>query len=153
MADMYEKRSGRATRQKYQRGRRDKVVQVRMNDEELSLLDELRGTCSRSNFLRCALYPSRRDVRRQTVVVDVPELDRVRMELNRIGVNVNQIARARNEYIDRLDMLEAARYRVSTQDEAEELRGFREAVDRLREEVEGLRDDLQRRDDDPWGGA
>ena len=56
MADMYEKRSGKATRQKHEKDRRDKVVQVRMSDAELSLLDERRGTRSRSNFLRGALY-------------------------------------------------------------------------------------------------
>ena len=32
MADMYEKRSGKATRQKHEKDRRDKVVQVRMSD-------------------------------------------------------------------------------------------------------------------------
>lgn len=42
MAETYEKRSGKATRQKYVKDRRDKVVQVRMNDAELSLLDEQR---------------------------------------------------------------------------------------------------------------
>ena len=36
MADMYEKRSGKATRQKHEKDRRDKVVQVRMSDAELS---------------------------------------------------------------------------------------------------------------------
>ena len=42
MAETYEKRSGKATRQKYVKDRRDKVVQVRMSDAELSLLDEFR---------------------------------------------------------------------------------------------------------------
>lgn len=35
MAETYEKRSGKATRQKYVKDRRDKVVQVRMSDAEL----------------------------------------------------------------------------------------------------------------------
>ena len=90
MADMYEKRSGKATRQKYEKDRRDKVVQVRMSDAELSLLDERRGTRSRSNFLRGALYGNRHASQSREVVLDVPALDRVRIELNRIGVNVNQ---------------------------------------------------------------
>lgn len=94
MAETYEKRSGKATRQKYVKDRRDKVVQVRMNDAELSLLDERRGTCSRSNFLRGELYASRYAPPSREVVLDVPALDRVRVELNRIGVNMNQIARA-----------------------------------------------------------
>ncbi len=34
MADMYEKRSGKATRQKHEKDRRDKVVQVRMSDAD-----------------------------------------------------------------------------------------------------------------------
>lgn len=153
MADMYEKRSGRATRQRYKKDRRDRVVQVRMNDEELSLLDEQRGAYSRSNYLRGALYPGRRDVGRQSVVVDVPGLDRMLMELNRIGVNVNQIARARNEYVNRLDMLEAARYRVDTQDEAKALDKVGEELAALRGEVEGLRADLQRREDGKRGDA
>ena len=96
MAETYEKRSGKATRQKYVKDRRDKVVQVRMSDAELSLLDEQRGTRSRSNFLRGALYASRYAPPSREVVLDVPALDRVRVELNRIGVNMNQIARARN---------------------------------------------------------
>ena len=60
MADMYEKRSGKATRQKHEKDRRDKVVQVRMSDAELSLLDERRGTRSRSNFARRAVRKSSR---------------------------------------------------------------------------------------------
>ena len=96
MAETYEKRSGKATRQKYVKDRRDKVVQVRMNDAELSLLDEQRGTCSRSNFLRGELYASRYAPPSREVVLDVPALDRVRVELNRIGVNMNQIARRLN---------------------------------------------------------
>lgn len=91
MADMYEKRSGKATRQKHEKDRRDKVVQVRMSDAELSLLDERRGTRSRSNFLRGALYGNRHAPQSREVVLDVPALDRVRIELNRIGVNVNQM--------------------------------------------------------------
>ena len=85
MADMYEKRSGKATRQKHEKDRRDKVVQVRMSDAELSLLDERRGTRSRSNFLRGALYGNRH----------APQSE------------------------------------------------FRDSVDKLRAEVEGLRSDLQ----------
>lgn len=50
MADMYEKRSGKATRQKHEKDRRDKVVQVRMSDAELSLLDERRLYESRRNM-------------------------------------------------------------------------------------------------------
>ena len=109
MADMYEKRSGKATRQKHEKDRRDKVVQVRMSDAELSLLDERRGTRSRSNFLRGALYGNRHASQSREVVLDVPALDRVRIELNRIGVNVNQIARARNQRLSGMSMYDAVR--------------------------------------------
>ena len=153
MADMHAIRSTRATRQRYKKGRRDKVVRVRMNDEELSLLDEQRGTSSRSNYLRGGLYYGSWDVRPRRVVVSVLELDRVRLELNRIGVNVNQIARARNEHIGRLGMLEAAKYQVNTKDEAKALDKVGEELAALRYEVEGLRGDLQRREDVKRGDA
>lgn len=135
MAETYEKRSGKATRQKYVKDRRDKVVQVRMNDAELSLLDEQRGTCSRSNFLRGELYASRYAPPSREVVLDVPALDRVRVELNRIGVNMNQIARARNRRLSGMGVLDAVREEMRTKDEAEAFREFRDSVDKLRAQV------------------
>ena len=143
MAETYEKRSGKATRQKYVKDRRDKVVQVRMNDAELSLLDEQRKTRSRSNFLRDALYASRYAPPSREVVLDAPALDRVRVELNRIGVNMNQIARARNRRLSGMGMLDATREEMRTKDEAEAFREFRDSVDKLRAQVDGLRADLQ----------
>ena len=143
MADKYEKRSGKATRQKHEKDRRDKVVQVRMSDAELSLLDERRGARSRSNFLRGALYGNRHASQSREVVLDVPALDRVRIELNRIGVNVNQIARVRNQRMSGMSMYDAVREEMRTKDEAEAFREFRDSVDKLRAEVEGLRLDLQ----------
>ena len=136
MADMYEKRSGKATRQKHEKDRRDKVVQVRMSDAELSLLDERRGTRSRSNFLRGALYGNRHASQSRGVVLDVPALDRVRIELNRI-------ARARNQRMSGMSMYDAVREEMRTKDEAEAFREFRDSVDKLRAEVERLRLDLQ----------
>lgn len=56
--DTMEKRSAKATRQHYKKDRRETVVQVRMNEEELTLLDAKRGSRSRSNFLRGAWNPS-----------------------------------------------------------------------------------------------
>lgn len=143
MADVYEIRSGKATRQKHERSRRDKVVQVRMNDEELSLLDERRGRQSRSNFLRGALYEKRQAPQTREVVLDVPMLDRVRMELNRIGVNVNQIARERNRRLSGMTLLDATLERMRDRNEVEAFNEFRDSVDKLRAEVEGLRVDLQ----------
>ena len=77
------------------------------------------------------------------VVLDVPALDRVRVELNRIGVNMNQIARARNRRLSGMGMLDAAREEMRTKDEAEAFREFRDSVDKLRAQVDGLRADLQ----------
>ncbi|WP_455138043.1 plasmid mobilization protein [Thermophilibacter sp.] len=142
MAETYETRSGKATRQRYEKGRRDRVVQVRMSDEEFALMEEKRGTRSRSNFLRGALYEDRYSPRKREVVLDVPALDRVRVELNRIGVNLNQIARARNTRLAGMSMLDQVREERATKDETEAYREFRESVDKLRAEVEGLRDDL-----------
>lgn len=151
MAETYEIRSGRATRQRYERTRRDRVVQVRMNDEEFALLEERRGTRSRSNFLRGALYQDDYSPRKREVTLDVPALDRVRFELNRIGVNLNQIARARNRHLAGMSMLDQVREERATKDEAEAYREFRDSVDKLRAEVEGLRGDL--RDYIETGGA
>ena len=151
MAETYEIRSGRATRQRYERTRRDRVVQVRMNDEEFALLEERRGTRSRPNFLRGALYQDDYSPRKREVTLDVPALDRVRFELNRIGVNLNQIARARNRHLAGMSMLDQVREERATKDEAEAYREFRDSVDKLRAEVEGLRGDL--RDYIETGGA
>ncbi len=95
MADNYEKRSGKSTRQRKSKSLRQTVVQVRMNDEEIALLDSKRGTESRSLFLRRALHDDARN-NRELVTVRVPELEGVRMDLKRIGVNANQIARRYN---------------------------------------------------------
>ena len=73
-------------------------------DPDQHLLDEQRKTRSRSNFLRDALYASRYAPPSREVVLDVPALDRVRVELNRIGVNMNQIARARNRRLSGMGM-------------------------------------------------
>ena len=64
-------------------------------------------------------------------------------ELNRIGVNVNQVARARNQRMSGMSMYDAVREEMRTKDEAEAFREFRDSVDKLRAEVEGLRLDLQ----------
>ena len=122
-----------------------------MNDEEFALLEERRGTRSRSNFLRGALYQDDYSPRKREVTLDVPALDRVRFELNRIGVNLNQIARARNRHLAGMSMLDQVREERATKDEAEAYREFRDSVDKLRAEVEGLRGDL--RDYIETGGA
>ena len=56
---------------------------------------------------------------------------------------MNQIARARNRRLSGMEMLDAAREEMRTKDEAEAFREFRDSVDRLRAQVDGLRADLQ----------
>ena len=77
MANEVEKRSGKATRQRYKKDRREAVVQVRMNAEELALLDGKRGGRTRSNYLRGALYGSAGSHTEHEVVADTPQLDRM----------------------------------------------------------------------------
>lgn len=80
MAKEVEKRSGKATRQRYKKDRRETVIQVRMNAEELALLDGKRGGRTRSNYLRGALYGSAGSHTEHEVVADTPQLDRMLME-------------------------------------------------------------------------
>ncbi len=65
-----------------------------------------RGGRTRSNYLRGALYGSAGSHTEHEVVADTPQLDRMLMELNRIGVNINQIARAFNARVKGMGMLE-----------------------------------------------
>lgn len=110
MAKEVEKRSGKATRQRYKKDRRETVIQVRMNAEELALLDGKRGGRTRSNYLRGALYGSAGSHTEHEVVADTPQLDRMLMELNRIGVNINQIARAFNARVKGMACLRKSRW-------------------------------------------
>lgn len=144
MAETYEKRSGKATRQKYVKDRRDKVVQVRMSDAELSLL----GRAAQDAL---AFQLSSRRAVLESVRAAQPRGGSGRpgpgpvsgVELNRIGVNMNQIARAHNRRLSGMGMLDATREEMRTKDEAEAFRDFRDSVDKLRAQVEGLRADLQ----------
>ena len=56
---------------------------------------------------------------------------------------MNQIARARNRRLSGMGVLDAAREEMRTKDEAEAFREFRDSVDKLRAQVDGLRADLQ----------
>ena len=102
-----------------------------------------RGTRPLQFSARREVYGNRHASQSREVVLDVPALDRVRIALNRIGVNVNQIARARNQRMSGMSMYDAVREEMRTKDEAEAFREFRDTVDKARAEVEGLRLDLQ----------
>lgn len=138
MAKEVEKRSGKATRQHYKKDRRETVIQVRMNAEELALLDGKRGGRTRSNYLRGALYGSAGSHTKHEVVADTPQLDRMLMELNRIGVNINQIARAFNARVKGMGMLEE----IKMEPDKKAFESLRESIDGLSDEVKELRADL-----------
>ena len=142
MAKEVEKRSGKATRQRYKKDRREAVVQVRMNAEELALLDGKRGGRTRSNYLRGALYGSTGSRTKHEVVADTPQLDRMLMELNRIGVNINQIARAFNARAKGMSMLEQVRADMQVKSDKEAFESLRESIEGLSDEVKELRADL-----------
>ena len=68
---------------------RDCFVKVRLSPEELEQLDIRRETSPRSTFMRnCALHGDSG----RTSHFECESIDRVRVELNRIGVNFNQIS-------------------------------------------------------------
>lgn len=138
MAKEVEKRSGKATRQRYKKDRRETVIQVRMNAEELALLDGKRGGRTRSNYLRGALYGSAGSHTEHEVVADTPQLDRMLMELNRIGVNINQIARVFNARVKGMGMLEE----IKMKPDKKAFESLRESIEGLSDEVKELRADL-----------
>ena len=95
MANNLQNTSGKSARRDKSKSVRQAEVKIRMNDEEIALLDNKRGTESRSRFLRHALYGGAEN-RHKSVSVRVPDIERMTMALNRLGVNVNQIARRCN---------------------------------------------------------
>ena len=130
----------RADRSDYLRKR---IVRVRFNDCEIEALDEMRGGCHRATYLRQLLLAGTRAPARRQVAVRCASMDALVRELNRIGVNMNQIARARNRRLSGMGVLDAVREEMRMKDEAEAFREFRDSVDKLRAQVDGLRADLQ----------
>lgn len=73
--------------------KRDHCVSVRLNDAELSSLDEQRGHVQRGEFLR--------SVWSGNAPVQIPELNRTAWtELSRAASNLNQIAKLLNMRVD-----------------------------------------------------
>lgn len=142
--DTMEKRSAKATRQHYKKDRRETVVQVRMNEEELTLLDAKRGSRSRSNFLRGALHDKRNIT--ETTRVEMPQLDSVVMELNRIGVNVNQMARALNTCLMKMrragSLFDLSAYK-QVERQLADVEQLIEMVDEVRHSVDKLRGEIR----------
>ncbi|MGZ8174707.1 plasmid mobilization protein [Methylobacter sp.] len=64
-------------------------VNVRLNDEELALLDSKKGGMARAEWLRCAALDK--------LPISIPALNReAYTEIGRIGSNLNQVAKALN---------------------------------------------------------
>ena len=77
-------------RQKMQKRKRRELW---LSDEEMKLIDEKRGSMSRPNFIRQAAIG--------TIPKQIPAINiEARMELAKIGGNLNQIARAANSGLD-----------------------------------------------------
>ena len=139
-------RSSRVRRQAAKKPNKERTVQVRFSDEELAALDAIcsEKKMTRSAFLRsCVEKIQGGDVEPTYVVTRNADAERMASEAKSIGVNVNQIARARNQRMSGMSMYDAVREEMRTKDEAEAFREFRDSVDKLRAEVEGLRLDLQ----------
>lgn len=100
---------GNADRSAYLRKR---IVRVRLNDCEIEALDEMRGGCPRATYLRQLLLAGTRAAGRRQVAVRCASMDAIVRELNRIGVNVNQLARfARGLPVEEGAVLDAAALR------------------------------------------
>lgn len=73
--------------------KRRHVVYVRMSDAELEELDRARGGCPRARFLRSLMLRDVRQAMPDRVEVRCASMDSLVRELNRVGVNVNQLVR------------------------------------------------------------
>lgn len=142
--DNKEKRSAKSTRQHYKKERRETVVHVRMNEEEIELLDTKRGSRSRSNFLRSVLY--KKPIETEPAMVEIPQIDEFMMELNRIGVNANQMARALNTCLMRMrrmgSLFDLSEYK-QVESQLEKVEQLIESVDELRAIVDKLREAIR----------
>ena len=140
MAVSAEKRSSRVRRQASKKQRKNRTVQVRFSDEELAALDAVCESTgmTRSAVLRSWTVPGE-GAGSNPVYVVTKNADRVRIELNRIGVNVNQIARTLNaEAKGRGGMLRSDTLN-GCEKGLEEVRG---ELSKLAREVETLRQDF-----------
>ena len=73
--------------------KRTKIIKVRLSDKELERLDALRGGCPRARYMRGLLLGTPEPAVARRVAQRCQSMDDVVRELNRIGVNVNQLVR------------------------------------------------------------
>lgn len=139
MADDVEKRSAKQWR-KRARPKREYRVEVRFGDDEIKRLDErcAERHQSRSAFIRSAAM---NDVRggKNIVITHNADVARLTFEVNKIGVNANQIARAFNHA--KSDGRLMSSVAITCEDQIKKLM---RSVDELNQEVAGLRNDLER---------
>jgi hypothetical protein len=138
MADDVEKRSAKQWR-KQARPKRAYRVDVRFGEDEIKRLDErcAERHQSRSAFIRSAAM---NDVRggKNIVVTHNADVARLVIEANKIGVNVNQIARAFNRA--KSDGRLMSSVAITYEDQ---LKKAAVLMDTLRQEIAGLRNDLE----------
>lgn len=145
MLNNVEKRSSKgyrkktfSTGEKAHRNRRERRIEIRMGEDELSCLD---AQCSarhitRSEYLRDAVMnPKQKVIYRQPRYS--AEVNKLVDKTNRIGVNMNQLARAMNKISNTPMSNISMAMRVMPQ--REEIQNLKESVDSLTEEVKSLR--------------
>lgn len=72
---------------------RTNIVRVRLSGQEVALLDKARDGCPRATYLRQLMLSEDHALTRRQVSVRCASMDALVRELNRIGVNVNQLVK------------------------------------------------------------
>ena len=139
MAENVEKRNAKSTR-KRTRPSREHRVDVRFNDEELEVLDTNRNLCSmsRSAYIRSAALREVYARKANKPVTHNADAAKLVAAVNKVGVNVNQMARALNTA--NVGGLEMVKVLLSTRDGVKEVQ---ESVDKLLAEVSDLKYKLE----------
>ena len=142
MAVSAEKRSSRVRRQASKKQPKNRTVQVRFSDEELAALDAVCESTgmTRSAVLRSWTVPGEGAGSNPVYVVTKnADAECLAMEARRIGVNVNQIARALNAEAKGRGGLLRSDTLDGCEKSLEEVRG---ELSKLAREVETLRQDF-----------
>ncbi|WP_420884993.1 plasmid mobilization protein [Adlercreutzia muris] len=73
--------------------KRTTIVKVRLSDGEVEHLDARRGGCPRARYMRGLLLGTPEPIGSRYVTLRCQSMDEIVHELNKIGVNVNQLVR------------------------------------------------------------